>query len=186
MKYKIVSFIFGLSFIGQLAAQDTSKVNNHNYTVAEKNIIDLTQQIVPGRKNSPAQQVKPYIILISADGFRADFAEKYAAKNLQNLSNNGIRAKFMTPSYPSVTFPNHYSIVTGLYPSHHGLVDNSYIDVPTGAFYNMGNKKMVAEGKWYGGTPLWVLAEKQQMITASFYWVASEAAIQGIRPSDLL
>jgi predicted AlkP superfamily pyrophosphatase or phosphodiesterase len=62
-------------------------------------------------------------------------------------------------------------------------VDNSYIDVPTGEFYNMGNKKMVAEGKWYGGTPLWVLAEKQQMITASFYWVASEAAIQGIRPT---
>lgn len=85
--------------------------------------------------------MKPYIILISSDGFRADFAEKYEAKNLQNLSNNGIRAKFMTPSYPSVTFPNHYSIVTGLYPSHHGLVDNSYIDVPTGAFYNMGNKK---------------------------------------------
>ena len=183
MKYKIFTFFIGLGFIGQLAAQDTSKVNNHNYTVAEKNIIDLTQQIVPGRKNSPAQQVKPYIILISADGFRADFAEKYAAKNLQNLSKNGIRAKFMTPSYPSVTFPNHYSIVTGLYPSHHGLVDNSYIDVPTGAFYNMGNKKMVAEGKWYGGTPLWVLAEKQQMITASFYWVASEAAIQGIRPT---
>jgi hypothetical protein len=111
MKYKIFTFFIGLGFIGQLAAQDTSKVNNHNYTVAEKNIIDLTQQIVPGRKNSPAQQVKPYIILISADGFRADFAEKYAAKNLQNLSKNGIRAKFMTPSYPSVTFPNHYSIV---------------------------------------------------------------------------
>ena len=183
MKYKIFSFFIGLGFIGQLTAQDTSKVNNHNYTLAEKNIIDITQQIVPGRKNSPAQQMKPYIILISADGFRADFAEKYEAKNLQNLSNNGIRAKFMTPSYPSVTFPNHYSIVTGLYPSHHGLVDNSYIDVPTGAFYNMGNKKMVAEGKWYGGTPLWVLAEKQQMITASFYWVASEAAIQGIRPT---
>jgi predicted AlkP superfamily pyrophosphatase or phosphodiesterase len=183
MKYKIFSFIIALSFIGQLASQDTSKVNNHNYTVAEKNIIDITQQIVPGRKNSPAQQVKPYIILISADGFRADFAEKYEAKNLQNFSTNGIRAKFMTPSYPSVTFPNHYSIVTGLYPSHHGLVDNSYIDVPTGEFYNMGNKKMVAEGKWYGGTPLWVLAEKQQMITASFYWVASEAAIQGIRPT---
>jgi hypothetical protein len=83
MKYKIFSFFIGLTFIGQLAAQDTSKVNNHNYTVAEKNIIDLTQQIVPGRKNSPAQQVKPYIILISADGFRADFAEKYEAKNLQ-------------------------------------------------------------------------------------------------------
>lgn len=183
MKYNVFLFVLGLVIMGQLVAQDTSKVINHNYTIAEKNKIDTTQQMVQGRQNSPAQQNKPYIILISADGFRADFAEKYEAKNLQRLSKNGIRSKFMTPSYPSVTFPNHYSIVTGLYPSHHGLVDNSYIDVPSGSFYNMGNKKMVSDGKWYGGTPLWVLAEKQQMITASFYWVASEAAIQGIRPT---
>ena len=144
---------------------------------------DTTQQIVLGRKNSANQINKPYVILISADGFRADFAELYDAKNLKALSKKGVSAKYMIPSYPSVTFPNHYSIVTGLYPSHHGLVDNSYIDVPTGAFYNMGNKKMVAEGKWYGGTPLWVLAEQQKMIAASFYWVASEAAIQGIKPT---
>jgi predicted AlkP superfamily pyrophosphatase or phosphodiesterase len=89
----------------------------------------------------------------------------------------------MQPSYPSVTFPNHYTIVTGLYPAHHGLVDNSYIDVPTGQQYSMANKKMVAEGKWYGGTPLWVLAEQQKMLSASFFWVASEADIQGIRPT---
>ena len=183
MKNKISSLLIGLFIIGKLLAQDVSKVNNHNYTIAEKNKIDTTQQIVAGRENSIAQKNKPYIILISADGFRADFAEKFEAKNLQKLSKNGVRAKFMTPSYPSVTFPNHYSIVTGLYPSHHGLVDNSYIDIPTGAFYNMGNKKMVADGKWYGGTPLWVLAEKQKMVTASFYWVASEAAIQGVRPT---
>jgi len=89
----------------------------------------------------------------------------------------------MQPSYPSVTFPNHYTIVTGLYPSHHGLVDNTYIDVPTGQQYSMANKKMVAEGKWYGGTPLWVLAEQQKMLSASFFWVASEADIQGIKPT---
>ena len=144
---------------------------------------DTSQQIIEGRKNSADQINKPYVILISADGFRADFTELFNAKNLNALSKNGVRANYMTPSYPSVTFPNHYSIVTGLYPAHHGLVDNSYIDVPTGAFYNMGNKKMVAEGKWYGGTPLWVLAEQQKMISASFYWVASEAAIQGIKPT---
>ncbi len=183
MKIKILVLLFGLFVIRQINAQDVSKVNNHNYSIVEKNKSDTTQQIIEGRVNSNIQKNKPYIIIISADGFRADFAEKYEAKNLQSLSKNGVRAKYMTPSYPSVTFPNHYSIVTGLYPSHHGLVDNSYIDVSTGAFYNMGNKKMVSEGKWYGGMPLWVLAEKQQMITASFYWVASEAAIQGIRPT---
>jgi predicted AlkP superfamily pyrophosphatase or phosphodiesterase len=144
---------------------------------------DTTEQINPLTKNDPSQYKKPYVILISADGFRADFTEKYEAKFLQTISQTGVRAKYMQPSYPSVTFPNHYTIVTGLYPSHHGLVDNTYIDVPTGQQYSMANKKMVAEGKWYGGTPLWVLAEQQKMLSASFFWVASEADIQGIKPT---
>ncbi len=144
---------------------------------------DTAQQIYLLTKNDPSQYKKPYVILISADGFRADFTEKYEASFLQTISKKGVRAKFMQPSYPSVTFPNHYTIVTGLYPSHHGLVDNTYIDVTTGKQYSMGNKKMVSEGKWYGGTPLWVLAEQQKMISASFFWVASEADIQGIKPT---
>ena len=129
---------------------------------------DTTQQVNQLTKNDPSQYNKPYVILISADGFRADFTEKYDASFLQTISQQGVRAKYMQPAYPSVTFPNHYSIVTGLYPSHHGLVDNSYIDVESGQQYSMSNKKMVSEGKWYGGTPLWVLAEQQKMIAASF------------------
>lgn len=144
---------------------------------------DTAQQINLLTKNDPSQYKKPYVILISADGFRADFIEKYEASFLQTISKKGVRAKYMQPSYPSVTFPNHYTIVTGLYPSHHGLVDNTYLDVATGKQYSMGNKKMVSEGKWYGGTPLWVLAEQQKMISASFFWVASEADIQGIKPT---
>ena len=144
---------------------------------------DTTEQINYTTKNDPSQIKKPYVILISADGFRADFTEKYDAKFLQSVTKKGVRAKFMEPSFPSVTFPNHYTIVTGLYPSHHGLVNNSYLDVESGQLYSMGNKKMVSEGKWYGGTPLWVLAEQQKMISASFFWVASEADIQGIKPT---
>jgi predicted AlkP superfamily pyrophosphatase or phosphodiesterase len=174
-------FIVSLFTLLNVCAQDTAHNAHTSAQVVNSNITD--QQIISGRKNSPEQMNKPYVILISADGFRADFTELYEAKKLQALSSKGVRGKYMIPSYPSVTFPNHYSIVTGLYPAHHGLVDNSYIDVSTGAFYNMGNKKMVAEGKWYGGTPLWVLAEQQKMIAASFYWVASEADIQGIKPT---
>ncbi|MBP5999360.1 MAG: alkaline phosphatase family protein [Sediminibacterium sp.] len=144
---------------------------------------DTAQQINLLTKNDPSHYNQPYVILISADGFRADFTEKYDARFLQSISKTGVRAKYMQPSYPSVTFPNHYTIVTGLYPSHHGLVDNTYIDVASGQQYSMGNKKMVSEGKWYGGTPLWVLAEQQKMIAASFFWVASEADIQGIKPT---
>jgi predicted AlkP superfamily pyrophosphatase or phosphodiesterase len=144
---------------------------------------DTTQQIIQGRINDPSQYNKPYVILISIDGFRYDFPELHNARFLKTIRQKGVRAKFMTPSFPSLTFPNHYAIVTGEYPAHNGLVDNTYYDKASGKQYYMGNKKMVAEGKWYGGTPLWVLAEKQKMISASYYWVASEADIQGIKPS---
>lgn len=144
---------------------------------------DTTQIIIPGRVNSVEQQGKPYVILISADGFRSDFSSKYSATFLKSQEAEGVKAEAMIPSYPTLTFPNHYSIVTGLYPAHHGLVDNGYYDPSSGQEYRMANKKMVAEGKWYGGTPLWVLAEKQSMISACFYWVASEADIQGVRPT---
>jgi len=87
---------------------------------------DTTQKIVAGRNNSLQQQTKPYVILISADGFRWDLADIYHATNLLALRDGGVAAKSMRPSYPSLTFPNHYSIATGLYPAHHGLVDNSF------------------------------------------------------------
>jgi predicted AlkP superfamily pyrophosphatase or phosphodiesterase len=144
---------------------------------------DTTQHIVPGRTNSAQQQQKPYVILVSADGFRYDLADKYQAVNLQQLRDQGVGAKAMIPSFPSLTFPNHYTIATGLYPSHHGLVDNSFYDKQRNETYRLGNRKAVEDSSWYGGTPLWVLAEQQQMVTASFYWVGSEAAVQGVRPT---
>jgi predicted AlkP superfamily pyrophosphatase or phosphodiesterase len=144
---------------------------------------DTIQQIIPNRINSAAQQEKPYVILISADGFRYDFADKYKAENLLRLRKEGVRAKSMLPSFPSLTFPNHYTIVTGMYPAHHGLVNNGFYDENKKASYSMGRRDVVRDSSWYGGTPLWVLAEAQQMISASFYWVGSEAAVDGIKPS---
>jgi len=144
--------------------------------------VDTTQQIIPGRKNSKEQQDKPYVILISADGFRYDYAQKYHAEHLLALSAEGIKAASMVPSFPSVTFPNHYSIVTGLYPSHEGLVNNSFYDRTQKKFYSY-KSKTATDSVWYGGTPLWVLAEQQQMLSASFYWVGSEAQIKGLYPT---
>jgi len=144
---------------------------------------DTSQQIVPGRYNRPEQLDKPYIILISADGFRYDLADKYQAKNLIRLRTSGVAADDLLSVFPTLTFPNHYSMITGTYPAHHGIVDNSFLDPARHHTYTMGNRKAVEDSSWYGATPLWVLAEKQGLLTASFYWVASEAAIQGIRPS---
>lgn len=144
---------------------------------------DTAQLIVEGRKNSASQQTKPYVIMISIDGFRYDYAEKYNAQNLLRLSGQGVRATAMQPSFPSLTFPNHYTLATGMYPAHHGLVDNHFYDRKRDAIYKVGNREAVEEGTWYGGLPLWVLAEKQQMVSASYFWVGSESAIQNIRPT---
>lgn len=144
---------------------------------------DTTQHVVPGRTNRADHLRKPYVILISADGFRYDLADKYQAKNLIRLRSSGVAADYMQSVFPSLTFPNHYSIATGAYPDHDGIVDNTFYDPARHRVYSMGNKKEVEDSSWYGATPLWVLAEKQGMLTASYYWVGAEAAIQGVRPT---
>lgn len=143
---------------------------------------DITQQIVKGRYNNAMQQHKPYVILISADGFRYDYAQKYHTVHLLALRRGGINAASLMPSFPSITFPNHYTLVTGLYPAHHGLVGNTFFDPKLNRKYNYKGPE-ARQGEWYGGTPLWVLAEQQHVLSASFYWVGSEASIKGIRPS---
>jgi len=153
---------------------------NTNLALAQAPL-DTAQHVNISSKNSIAQQKKPYVILISADGFRHDYAKKYNATNLLALSKDGVQAESMIPSYPSVTFPNHYSIATGLYPVHHGLVNNTFYDKKKDTKYSMGAKDKVRDGSWYGGTPLWVLAEQQQMLAANMFWVGSEAAIKNTR-----
>ena len=144
---------------------------------------DTSQYIIPGRTNGQDQFDKPYIILISADGFRYDLADKYQAANLLRLRASGVAADYMQSVFPSLTFPNHYSIATGEYPDHDGIVDNTFYDPARQQVYSIGNRKAVEDSSWYGATPIWVLAEKQRMLTASYYWVGAEAAIQGIRPT---
>ena len=152
-------------------------------TVVYVHAQDTIQHVIPDRHNSAANQSKPYVILISADGFRADLAEKYNATNLLKLRAQGVEADYMQSSFPSLTFPNHYTIATGLYPSHHGLVDNSFYDENRSVAYIRSNKRIALDGSWYGGTPIWVLAEQQQMVSASYYWVGSECAIQNTYPT---
>src|SRR4030095_2346710 len=98
---------------------------------------DTVQRIIPDRRNSVEQQDKPYVILISVDGFRHDYAEKHGAKNLLSFASEGVKADAMIPSYPSLTFPNHYTIVTGMYPSHHGLASNYFYSARMQPFYAM-------------------------------------------------
>lgn len=141
------------------------------------------QLVIEERKNDAKKEESPYVILVSLDGFRYDYIEKHNAKFLAEFASLGTKAESLIPSYPSVTFPNHYSIVTGMYPGHHGLVGNTMYDRNAEERYSLGNAKAVTDAKWYGGTPLWVLAEQQGMLSACYYWPGSEAPIQKVLPT---
>jgi alkaline phosphatase D len=142
--------------------------------------------------NSAQAQKQHYVVLVSLDGFRWDYARKYGATHLLALGKQGATApQGMIPSYPSLTFPNHYAIVTGLYPEHNGLVRNNFYDASRKAagklaLYTIANPAAVTDGSWYSGTPLWSLAESQGMRTACLFWPGSEAEIAGQRPTDYL
>lgn len=150
---------------------------------SQKGIVDTAQVVIPNRFNNAEAMQKPYVIMISTDGFRSDYSKKYNAENLQKYSSEGVLAKAMLPSYPSITFPNHWTLVTGLYPSHHGLIDNFFYDYKRKEPYAMSNRKNAEDGFWYGGVPLWSLAEKQKMVSASLQWVGSASDAGGIRPT---
>jgi len=134
--------------------------------------------------NSAWAQQQHYVVLVSLEGFRWDYAKRDGTTHLLALGKEGVWApNGMLPSYPSLTFPNHYTIVTGLYPEHHGVVANGFYDPARKARYSMYNEEAVTDGSWYGGTPLWSLAESKGMHTASLLWPGSDAEIAGYRPT---
>ncbi|MGA0919085.1 MAG: ectonucleotide pyrophosphatase/phosphodiesterase [Gemmatimonadaceae bacterium] len=129
-----------------------------------------------------AQRSAPRVLLIGLDGFRADYLERPAAVHLRTLAARGVRAERMIPAFPSKTFPNHYSIVTGLTPEHHGIVANAMRDSVLGLF-RLSDRSAVQTSAWWGGEPIWVTAERQGRRAATYFWPGSEAAIGGVRPS---
>jgi len=134
--------------------------------------------------NSSAAQQAHYVVLVSLDGFRWDYAKRDNAINLLALGKSGVWApEGMMPSYPSLTFPNHFTIVTGLYPEHHGLVANTFYDEARHARFAISDPEVVKDGSWYHGVPLWSLAESQGMRAACLFWPGSEAEIAGHRPT---
>jgi predicted AlkP superfamily pyrophosphatase or phosphodiesterase len=125
---------------------------------------------------------KPTLILISLDGFRWDYRTMYSAPNINRLAMRGVSADLI-PSYPSKTFPNHYTIVTGLYPGHHGIVANTVKDTPTGRRLTRTNSAENQDAMWWGGEPIWVTVQRAGMMSAAMFWVGSEAPIEGHRPN---
>jgi alkaline phosphatase D len=121
-------------------------------------------------------------VILSLDGFRWDYPAKVSTPNLDKIAKEGVKAVSLIPSFPSKTFPNHYSIATGLVPDHHGIVNNSFYDTLLKKAYSIGDRNARFNPEFYGGEPIWVTAAKQGVRTASFYWVGSDVAVQGIQP----
>ncbi len=136
-----------------------------------------------GGVNRPEQRAKPYLILVSLDGFKAEYLDRLELPNLRRLAGRGARAKAMVPVFPTLTFPNHYSLVTGLDPQRHGIVNNRFYDPARNDTYVYTDPRTVTDGSWYGGEPIWVTAESQGMVAACYFWPGSEAAIKGVRPT---
>ncbi len=126
---------------------------------------------------------RPYLVILSLDGFRWDYPQMANTPTLDSLKKAGVIAESLKPSYPTKTFPNHYTMATGLYPDHHGLVDNYFHATDLNRIYSMRDREAVMDGVFYGGEPIWVTAENQGMKSATFFWVGSEAEIKGVRPT---
>lgn len=136
-----------------------------------------------GGVNRAEQQGKPYVVLVSIDGLRWDFQSLFDTPGMDRISSKGVKAAALVPVFPTMTFPNHYSIATGLYPANHGIVDNSFFSRDRKRFFSLRDRTAVQDGSWYGGTPLWVAAEQQGMVSAAYFFVGTEADVQGVRPT---
>jgi predicted AlkP superfamily pyrophosphatase or phosphodiesterase len=138
----------------------------------------------PSLAASKAAPKAPLTILISLDGFRPDYLDRGNTPTLNALAADGVRGA-MRPSFPSLTYPNHYTLVTGKRPDHNGVVNNEMEDAGLpGAAFKMSNHAAVGDGRWWGqAKPIWVSAEQQGVHAGTLFWPGSEAQIDGVRPS---
>lgn len=129
----------------------------------------------------PIKDLRPTIILVSIDGLRYDYLDKYQPPALSEIAREGVRAKWMIPSFPTKTFPNHYTVATGLYPENHGIIENNIFDF--GVVFSLGKREEVQNTRWWLGEPIWVTAEKQGVRAGAFFFPGTEAEIDGRRPT---
>ena len=120
-------------------------------------------------------------VIISLDGFRWDYTQWYDTPFLDRMAQEGVEAALI-PSYPSKTFPNHYTLATGLYPDHHGIIGNKFTNRATGKKFSLSNREVKHDARYYGGEPIWLTAQRQGLRTAVFYWPGSDVAVQGKYP----
>lgn len=170
-KFKWALILFSIVTLTLISSCSTSQHEQFGSYLTDLKILEKN-------KNNSS----PYVVLISIDGFRHDYIKKYQPPFLSEIEKKGFRAKSLEPIFPSKTFPNHYSLITGLYSDQHKLVANRFYDPERKEAYLLG-KPTTSDGTWYGGEPLWTSIKKQGLLTASYFWVGSDANIQNSYPS---
>ena len=136
----------------------------------------------PARASQPDTRRSPILVLVSFDGWRWDYIDRFSTPNLRAFAARGARAERLIPSFPPLTFPNHYTIATGLYPAHHGIVANAFRDPAMPEKFTMGGET-AKDPAWWGGEPIWVTAINQGRRAAAMFWPGTEAPIAGVRPT---
>jgi len=161
MNFKRIAFVLFVVFLGVVVAQDAyvSRLRN--------------------RKVEP----RMYTVVLSLDGFRFDYQDIANTPNLDSIQKNGVKAAELQPVFPSLTFANHYTLATGLYVENHGIVANNFMIPQTKQIYTKSAPEKVADGRFYGGEPIWVTAESQKIKSAVNMWVGCDATIKGYRPT---
>jgi predicted AlkP superfamily pyrophosphatase or phosphodiesterase len=138
--------------------------------------------VVYGQPPRKIHDLKPTVLLISIDGFRADYLDRGVTPNLSSLARDGVRSDWMQPVFPSKTFPNHFTLVTGLYPEQHGIVGNEFWD-PERQRQFVFNKEVAGDPAWWQAEPIWLTAERQGLKSATVFWPGSDVPIAGKRPT---
>jgi len=128
-------------------------------------------------------QNQPYVILISFDGFRWDYSERGISPYIEKMKNEGVQAISLKPSFPTKTFPNHYSIVTGMYPENHGILFNHFRNPFTNVEFSISDTAEVRNSEWYSGEAFWETAERNGIKSGCYFWPGSEINIKKRRPS---
>lgn len=123
------------------------------------------------------------VLLISIDGFINEYIDRNETPNFDLFLSEGVQAEYLTPVFPTNTFPNHWSIATGLHVENHGIIANSFYDYELEARFSYGPVGGPNDERWWGGEPIWITAEKQGKTSATFFWPGSEASIDGLRPT---
>ncbi|KAJ8305988.1 hypothetical protein KUTeg_016533 [Tegillarca granosa] len=180
-----IELLTGLRFLTKFSDDVSAKLRTFLPTSLWKTkTMSLTWRDLPCKDQQPKNNTCPGkipLLLISLDGFRAEYLNRHITPVIQKMRDCGVHTPYMRSAFPTVTFPNHYTIVTGLYPESHGIISNNMYDPDIGEVFTLSSKTK-GDPRWWGGEPMWITAKKQNKKTATFFWPGSDVNISGIYP----